>query len=626
MAKISELDPVEEPTGEETVVVLADGEAKRAPLGGIVAAIFAPINAAALAAINAAVAKAQAWASQEEGEVDPAFPGILSGRNYAGLAAEDRALAQAAAAQIAAKLCHGSATGGTSNALTVTSAEASWVNAVGGIVTFVPNAANTGAATLAVDGQAPRAIVSADEAALVGGELQPGVRYLAVYAAGDKFRVLAPALGISNITSDATENLLAYRENNGRVVEVDYADGRKLIALLESIAARIVSADIGSATVRKLAHRSTAGSSIVSREIIETDVTAVAETDASGRAHMLWTPQSGLQLHLPGLLSSLRSRRAAGPGWIVSARRRSPTSHNYDLWSHDTDTGITRRLTSDTTDTFDFHDPIVAGDHCWFTRSNGLASVELAVPLAAALPNLFLPTQNTDQISLFGDSFSGPSTGQPIVDYLNADPSTIASGRIWRLAVHPIPGIMGVGGRSMTGTYYALAGGTTGPADNPPNTTYTPSYYGRSGLFVVTDDRNRNGGEADINAWCDRLEQLVGLQASATSRWLIMEPGLPAGGVGGGVGRAAWEAQEAIIRARFPNNYSPCLDYIQTEGNDGSPKDAEYVAADVWPASCYVNPGPAPDAIVDAHPSDPKGRTLYGQTAAISIISKGWNL
>ncbi|PKP92239.1 MAG: hypothetical protein CVT77_09435 [Alphaproteobacteria bacterium HGW-Alphaproteobacteria-16] len=91
MAKISELDPVEEPTGDETVVVLAEGEAKRALLGGIVAAVFAPINAAALAAINAAVGKAQAWASQEEGEVDPTHPGLLSALQYAEQAAADRA-------------------------------------------------------------------------------------------------------------------------------------------------------------------------------------------------------------------------------------------------------------------------------------------------------------------------------------------------------------------------------------------------------------------------------------------------------------------------------------------------------------------------------------------------------
>lgn len=55
MSKISELDPVAEPDGTETVVILKDGVAKRASFSAILSAAIAAPVAAATAAINAVV-------------------------------------------------------------------------------------------------------------------------------------------------------------------------------------------------------------------------------------------------------------------------------------------------------------------------------------------------------------------------------------------------------------------------------------------------------------------------------------------------------------------------------------------------------------------------------------------
>lgn len=147
----------------------------------------------------------------------------------------------------------------------------------------------------------------------------------------------------------------------------------------------------------------------------------------------------------------------------------------------------------------------------------------------------------------------------------------------------------------------------------------TPAMY--DDTLISTDDMAPwSDSPPDIAAMLAPYVEIFGRLTGG--RFMIMEPGLPVGGVGGSPSRAVWENKWAAIKATYPNNYVPVLATMQANG-DGSALDNDFIAANLWPASCYVNPGTSPVTVVDGHPNT-KGNNLYGLCAYNFAVSKGW--
>lgn len=147
----------------------------------------------------------------------------------------------------------------------------------------------------------------------------------------------------------------------------------------------------------------------------------------------------------------------------------------------------------------------------------------------------------------------------------------------------------------------------------------TPALFDR--VLVMTDDTAPlSDSPEDIADMLATYAELAGKVKNG--RFLILEPGMPLGGVGGSSSRVVRDAKWAAICAAYPDNVVQVTAAMQASG-DGSALDNDYIAADCWPGSCLVDPGTGPNDTGDGH-LNAKGNAIYAQCAYDALVAKGW--
>lgn len=304
------------------------------------------------------------------------------------------------------------------------------------------------------------------------------------------------------------------------------------------------------------------------------------------------------------MLLSMRGREAAAGNWFVFSRRRA-NSLNHDLYSTNMNGGKETKLTEDATDTFDFASPVISGSTCLYKRFSGESVSRFAVPLsgpASALAPLF-PAK---KLHLLGDSFVSKNLG----DQLQA-------------ASYPVRVTSdGVGGSTLHEQMCRLLGGTSASPDSNPGVTYPGTPERLRDIFLLLDDTAPfSDSPADIATFLGYYAQIIAGMKPYFKRFLILECGVPGGGVGGSAGRAARDNKWNAIVSAYPDNVVPVFAAMQAS-SDGSALDQQFVAANLWPASCYGDPG-TPSAPVNWHPSA-KANGIYVQQVLNTLTAKGW--
>lgn len=147
----------------------------------------------------------------------------------------------------------------------------------------------------------------------------------------------------------------------------------------------------------------------------------------------------------------------------------------------------------------------------------------------------------------------------------------------------------------------------------------TPAFHDR--ILIMTDDMAPfTDSPSDIATFMATYASILALLTSR--KFLIMEPGMPIGGVGGTSSHEERDNKWNAIVAAYPENVVPVTAAMQAAG-DGSDLDKAYIAANLWPASCLNDPGSSPTTTVDGH-LNAKGNGIYAQCAFNALRAKGW--